>query len=332
MDDVSLVPVEHQPDFEDASLVPVDHDPFSADGATQPAPSQQAQSQPAQPRPQQPAPGVGRLYVGPAAKSTQSSEAGESWNPDTGSSDTSGPMRSAASTPAQDQPAYDWSRFNQPFGELKPATFTPTQQIGYQAADALTALGMQPYTANDLATRIGNVLGLTPLGVAGSALDLIDAKRRGNLPGAVIAAAGMIPGARGAGHVAAEETRALTNKVRLSPASWAASKGYSGVGTTAKGGPTFVATEHLYPAAQGQRSIVKIKLTGSRRADSDLANEEGKFTVTPHGYMWHHVDDFEPLTGEASLELLKKGAHWATIPHAGSVAYYEKHHGIKYRR
>ena len=77
MDDYSLVPVEHQPDFENVSLVPVDHDPFGADGAIQQAPGQQAQSQPAQP-PQQHAMGVSRLYVGPAAKNTQASEERES--------------------------------------------------------------------------------------------------------------------------------------------------------------------------------------------------------------------------------------------------------------
>jgi len=34
---------------------------------------------------------------------------------------------------------------------------------------------------------MGNVLGMTPLGVAGSALDFIDAKNRGDLPGAFLA-------------------------------------------------------------------------------------------------------------------------------------------------
>lgn len=330
MDDYSLVPVEHQPDFENVSLVPVDHDPFSADGVMQQAPSEQAQGQPAQPPLQQPATGVGRLYVGPAAKNTQASKADEPWEPDAGNDDTSTLDRSAASTP--DKTASDWSRFNQPFGELKSATFTPTQQIGYQATDALTALGMQPYTANDLATRIGNVLGLTPLGVAGSALDLIDAKRRDDLSGAATAAAGLIPGPKGVGRVASKEAGALTGKVRLSPASWAAIKGYAGVGTTAKGGPTFAATEHLYPAAQGQRSVVKIRLTGSRRSDFARANKEAGLTDTPPGYAWHHADDFDPQSGEASLELIKQSAHLATLPHAGSVAQYVKHHGVKYRR
>jgi len=40
MADYSLVPVEHQPDFENVFLVPVDHDPFSADGVLQPASAQ----------------------------------------------------------------------------------------------------------------------------------------------------------------------------------------------------------------------------------------------------------------------------------------------------
>ena len=31
MDEYSVVPVEHQSDFENVSLVPVDHDPFGAE-------------------------------------------------------------------------------------------------------------------------------------------------------------------------------------------------------------------------------------------------------------------------------------------------------------
>jgi len=330
MDEYSLVPVEHQPDFENASLVPVDHDPFSADGASQQALGQQAQGEPAQPPPQQTAT-AGRLYVGPAPKITQTSGEGESWNPDDENGDASGSDRSAAPLRAQGKRAYDLSHF-QPLGELKPATFPPTQQIGYHADDALIAAGMQPYYANDLTKRIGALLGLTPLGVAGSALNLIDAKRREDIPGAVAAAVGLIPGAKGVGRVAAEEAGALASKVRRSPASWAAEKGYSGVGTTAKGGPTFAATEHLYPAAQGQRNVVTIRLTGSRRGDEKLANKRGEFTETPPDYRWHHVDDFDPKSGEASLELIHKDAHNATLPHAGSVAQYEKHHGVRYKR
>ena len=324
MADFSLVPVEHQPDFENVSLVPVDHDPFSADGVTQQAQSQQARSQPAQS--QQPAAGVERLYVSPLANNTT----GESWDPDTENSDVSGPNRSAASVlPANNAPF-------KPFGELKPATFAPTQQIGYLAADALMAAGMQPYDANHLAKGIGGLLGWTPLGVAGSALDLVDASRRGDLPGALTAAAGMIPPAKGLGRVVAEETgaglRALAKGVPHTPASRAIEKGFPGVGTTANGGPTFAGTDHLYPAGEGQRSVFEMPLTGSRKADVNLANEMGGFSEKPEGYMWHHVDDFNSQTGTSSLELIDEDAHKATLPHTGSVAQYEKHHGIRYKR
>jgi hypothetical protein len=220
----------------------------------------------------------------------------------------------------------------QPLGELKPAIFTPTQQIGHRAIDALLALGVPLHNAQELTTRIGNLLSLTPLGVAGSALNLIDAKRRDDFPAGVEAAIGLIPGAKGVGRVAAKEAGTLTRKALLSPAAWAAKKGYAGVGTTVNGGPTFAATQHLYPAAPGQRNVVNIPLTGSRRADFALANERAGFTATPDGYMWHHVDDFDPQSGRATLELIDNDAHNATRPHAGSVAQYVKHHGVQYKR
>jgi hypothetical protein len=177
---------------------------------------------------------------------------------------------------------------------------------------------------------------LTPLGIAGSALNLIDGKRRDDLPGAVVAAAGMIPGAKGVARGIAEEAgaglRALTVAAPRSPASRASEKGYSDISTTLNGGPTLAGSDHLYPAGEGQRSVVKIKLTGSRRADKKLANELGGFTEAPDGYMWHHVDDFDPATGTSSLELVKNHAHRATYPHSGSVAQYQRFHGKPYKR
>jgi hypothetical protein len=65
MPDYSLVPVDHQPDFDGYSLVPVDYDPFAADGVTQQAQIQQPPipTQTAQPQPQQPATGAGQPGV-----------------------------------------------------------------------------------------------------------------------------------------------------------------------------------------------------------------------------------------------------------------------------
>jgi hypothetical protein len=196
MPDFSLVPVDHQPDFSDVSLVPVDHDPFSADDIIQRTRGY-LESQP-----QRLATVAGPANAGVPANNVAADASGESYDPDSpdgvpGSGQPYGP--SAAPISPSDKPTADWSQYNQPFGELRPATYTPTQHIGNFAASALTGLGMQPYTANDLTSRVGNLLGLTPLGIAGSALDLIGAKRRDELPGVVAAAAGMIPGAKGVG-------------------------------------------------------------------------------------------------------------------------------------
>ena len=60
MPDYSLVPVNHQPDFDNYSLIPVDHDPFATDGPAQQAQIQLAQAQPQGPPQQQPATGVGQ--------------------------------------------------------------------------------------------------------------------------------------------------------------------------------------------------------------------------------------------------------------------------------
>ncbi|MGY4474633.1 hypothetical protein [Bradyrhizobium sp. USDA 3364] len=81
MPDYSLVPVDHQPDFDDYSLVPVDHDPFAANGLAQQAQLQQppTPTQPAQPQtlPQQPATGAGQPDVnGPATGNSPSGSGG----------------------------------------------------------------------------------------------------------------------------------------------------------------------------------------------------------------------------------------------------------------
>ena len=45
-----------------------------------------------------------------------------------------------------------------------------------------------------------------------------------------------------------------------------------------------------------------------------------------------HVDDFDPLSGEATLEFVSEKSHNATLRHVGSVGQYAKHHGIPYKR
>ncbi|WP_172627022.1 NucA/NucB deoxyribonuclease domain-containing protein [Bradyrhizobium ivorense] len=207
MSDFSLVPVDYQPDFSDVSFIPVDHDPFGGDGTVQSAGTQPVQPQPV-------AAGFPPDVVAPT-KSAPENNLGESYDPD--SSDDSVASRAAAQDSvaalSSKRSPVDWTRSFQPTGELKVWTPAPTQRIGYLAADGLMGLGMKPYIANDLVSRIGNVLGLTPLGVFGSALNLIDAKHRDDLPDAVAAAVGMIPGAK---KLTAFEARNVVKEITLS--------------------------------------------------------------------------------------------------------------------
>lgn len=84
MPNYSLVPVDHQPDFDDYSLVPVDHDPFAADSVIQqaqiqqpPTPTQLAQQPQPQPQQQQPSTGAGQPGVnGPATGNSSSGSGG----------------------------------------------------------------------------------------------------------------------------------------------------------------------------------------------------------------------------------------------------------------
>jgi len=183
---------------------------------------------------------------------------------------------------------------------LKPATYTPTQHIGNAVANALIGLGMQPYTANDLTSRVGNVLGLTPLGVAGSALDLIDAKRRDDFPGAVMAATGMIPGAkRVARGAAAAEGRAagiaedglsanapigtyysVLFETKLRPTS------YPGLSRRAH---SREANEALLQTMEGDDAFAR----GMQNSGVDLQRTPTGLAprTPPAGFSWHHGED-----------------------------------------
>ena len=317
MPDFSLVPVDHQPDFSDVSLVPVDHDPFSADGVTQQVQAQPAQAQPAPIR--TPATGATQPDVGAPANNVQAPQSGESWNPESDQPTT----LSAAPMLPPNRVAFT------PFGELKPATLTPTQQIGSLAADALMGLGMKPYFANDLTSRIGNLLGWTPLGVAGSALDLIDAKHRDDLPGVLAAAAGMIPGAKGVARGVAEEAGAALRGAVPRDVAFATHEGGTlGRGGAAEGRAAAIAEGGLSakaPTGNFYSVLYETKLKptsypgGSRSAHYQEANEgllkaiegDGAYArdmenegvdlrrtptglaprTPPAGFSWHHGDE-----------------------------------------
>jgi hypothetical protein len=119
----------------------------------------------------------------------------------------------------------------------------------------------------------------------------------------------------------------------------AAQKGFPGVRVTENGGPTFAGTDYVYPVSNGQANVVEITMTGSYRGDfaaanrlAGLENVVPKGAGAPDGYVWHHVDNYDPGTGRATLELVQIGAHNAAKPHVGSVAQWEIVTGQKYGR
>jgi A nuclease of the HNH/ENDO VII superfamily with conserved WHH/Fibronectin type III domain len=103
--------------------------------------------------------------------------------------------------------------------------------------------------------------------------------------------------------------------------------------------PDFATTSHLYPVTGNQKSIVRIKMTGKRagpNSDFALANQKSGIPVNagenaPNGYTWHHLDDFDPKTGECTLQLVKTLEHSKSLPHTGSAGQYAKYYGVEYK-
>lgn len=100
------------------------------------------------------------------------------------------------------------------------------------------------------------------------------------------------------------------------------------------GGVDFVGSPYLYPVGEGQKNIVTIEYTGSRRQDFGAANLAAGLGTTqkpPEDYTWHHLDDYNPATNTGTMQLIETGAHEATYPHNGGVKQYQDATGRKYK-
>ena len=120
------------------------------------------------------------------------------------------------------------------------------------------------------------------------------------------------------------------------PAQRAAEKGYKGIGTTPNGGADFAGSGYVYIGSDGKETIVKIQMTGSRGRDFTQAFNEANIPKNirksiKENYTWHHLDDFNPETGECTMQLVLRDAHVATYPHKGSVSQYEKYYNVEYK-
>ena len=111
-------------------------------------------------------------------------------------------------------------------------------------------------------------------------------------------------------------------------------KGYIGVEKTPNGGPSFANSEYIYKK-DGNKMIVTIKATGSRREDFKQADKyiKEKYGIEsrPDGYTWHHLDDYNVAENEITMELVVTKAHEASYPHSGGCAQYKAVTGKTYK-
>ncbi|OOO00703.1 MAG: hypothetical protein ATN35_06040 [Epulopiscium sp. Nele67-Bin004] len=125
----------------------------------------------------------------------------------------------------------------------------------------------------------------------------------------------------------AADNKSYNYNTPRNPAKKAAAKGYPGVGSTSNNGLDYSNSSYLY---QDGLNVCNITLTGNRENDFSIANQKGGYSETPIGYTWHHVDNFNVATGEATLILVETAAH-RSIPHAGSCAQYKAILGTAYK-
>ncbi|AXF23527.1 type IV secretion protein Rhs [Burkholderia pyrrocinia] len=96
-------------------------------------------------------------------------------------------------------------------------------------------------------------------------------------------------------------------------------------------GADFTGSPDLFPVTGSQKNIVTITMQGARGRDFTQAYKlAGIRPAQAKNYTWHHVRDFNPASGETTMQLVTTAAHEASFPHAGSVEQFEKNFGVKY--
>lgn len=115
------------------------------------------------------------------------------------------------------------------------------------------------------------------------------------------------------------------------------SKGMLAPDYTTKGG------KYLYPKKSlhsGQNNVVEIIMTGDMAKDLKAANDAAGFSSFGYKapklgeiqFTWHHLDDFNPITGKVSVQLVDQSAHTKVLGmgHSGGVAQYKTFNGSGY--
>ncbi|QLI96560.1 HNH endonuclease [Providencia rettgeri] len=111
-------------------------------------------------------------------------------------------------------------------------------------------------------------------------------------------------------------------------------RGYDDVIINENGGLDYSKSKALYhnpdrlkPDGTPVEPIVKIKYTGNYPDDFEAANMAGfgqKSTPMLDGerYLWHHLDDYDPITNEGTMQLVVSDSHNG-IQHKGGVSQFK---------
>ena len=106
-------------------------------------------------------------------------------------------------------------------------------------------------------------------------------------------------------------------------------RGFTGVEPTKNGGLDYSASNALY-SKDGVNPIQTIEYTGNYHKDFEQASMAALGQKsTPKGYVWHHLDDYNPAKNTGTMQLVQQKAH-SGIPHVGGVSQYKAHTGISY--
>ena len=107
-------------------------------------------------------------------------------------------------------------------------------------------------------------------------------------------------------------------------------RGFHDVKATKNGGLDYADSDALYPIKEGQKNIVPIEYSGVYSTDFENASLSALGQKsTPKGYVWHHLDDYDPKTNRGTMQLVKQEAH-SGISHIGGCSQYKQATGKSY--
>lgn len=140
----------------------------------------------------------------------------------------------------------------------------------------------------------------------------------------------------------AADNAALDYNSKRNPFETGKENGLENIKQTKNGGVDFSDSDYILRTESGEPIQVKIKSTGNRakdykQAEKILKEEYGidiDFKSMRTGqnktHVWNHMDDYNALTNETTMQFIEIDAHKAIGNHAGSASQYHVAHGEGY--